>query len=173
MYGRGSSDDGYAPFACMLGVKAAQEQGVKMPRVVLVLETEEESGSPNLIKLLDEAKDYIGTVDYCFCMDSGALDYDQLWMTSSLRGVVIVKCTVEAAKVGIHSGEAGGIIPETFRIIRCLLDRVDDAKTGKVVDEFQVQVPETKLKEAQFIVEKFGSSLYKKYDVNEGVKVMN
>jgi acetylornithine deacetylase/succinyl-diaminopimelate desuccinylase-like protein len=96
-----------------------------LPRVVLVLETEEESGSPNLISLLDEAADLIGKVDYCFCMDSGALDYEQLWMTSSLSGIVIVSLSVE-----------GGNIPETFRIIRALLDRIDDPKTGKVASEF-------------------------------------
>jgi acetylornithine deacetylase/succinyl-diaminopimelate desuccinylase-like protein len=82
------------------------------------LETEEESGSPNLLALLDEAKDFIGKPDYCFCMDSGALNYDQLWLTSSLRGICIVDVTIEGAKNGYHSGEAGGILPETFRIIR-------------------------------------------------------
>jgi len=41
-----------------------------------VLETEEESGSPNLIGLLNIAKDYIGKPDYLFCLDSGAFDYN-------------------------------------------------------------------------------------------------
>ena len=90
MYGRGSSDDGYAPFACMLAVKAAQEQGVPMPRVCLVLETEEESGSDSLIELLQQAKEATGVPDFLFCMDSGCIDYEQLWMTSSLRGVAMV-----------------------------------------------------------------------------------
>lgn len=76
MYGRGASDDGYAPFSCMLGVKAAQEQGCKMPRIVMVLETEEESGSPNLVTLLKIAKDAIGEPDAMFAMDSGAFDYN-------------------------------------------------------------------------------------------------
>lgn len=76
MYGRGASDDGYAPFSCMLAVKACQEQGVALPRICLVLETEEESGSPNLVALLKTAKDAIGTPDACFCMDSGAFDYE-------------------------------------------------------------------------------------------------
>ena len=103
-----------------------------MPRVALVLETEEESGSPNLISLLNQASDSIGTPDYCFCMDSGAFDYNQLWMTSSLRGICILDVTVECGKAGYHSGEVGGIVPETFRIIRTLLDRLDDSKTGEV-----------------------------------------
>ena len=101
-----------------------------MPRCAIVLETEEESGSPNLLNLLDEARDFIGAPDYCFCMDSGAFDYNQLWVTSSLRGCCSIILTVEFAKSGYHSGEVGGIIPETFRIVRNLLDRVDDSETG-------------------------------------------
>ena len=135
MYGRGVSDDGYAPFSCMLAIKAAHDQGVPVPRVCLVLETEEESGSPNLIKLLQVAEPIIGKPDICFCMDSGALDYEQLWITSSLRGIVILSLSVEAGKQGYHSGACGGVVPETFRIIRTLLDRLDDSTTGMVIDE--------------------------------------
>lgn len=76
LYGRGGADDGYAPFSCMLAIKAIQDQGKSHPRVVLVLETEEESGSPHLIRLLTEAKQAIGKIDVCLCMDSGAMDYD-------------------------------------------------------------------------------------------------
>jgi hypothetical protein len=68
-------------------------------------------------------------------MDSGAFDYEQLWITSSLRGVVILHLSVEAGKQGYHSGECGGIIPETFRIARELLNRLDDPLTGKVIDQ--------------------------------------
>ena len=102
----------------------------------MVLETEEESGSPNIFKLLDLAKDSIGTPDVVFCMDSGAFDYNNLWLTSSLRGVVVAELTVAAGMQGYHSGELGGILPETFRIIRELLNRVDDNKTGVCADEF-------------------------------------
>lgn len=101
----------------------------------MVLESEEESGSPNLLPLLDEAKEVLGKPDILICMDSGCLNYDQLWMTSSLRGICILDLTVECGKVGYHSGETGGIIPETFRVIRELLDRLDDPKTGMVCEE--------------------------------------
>jgi len=75
MYGRGSSDDGYSAFATMLAVKSIQSTAGKLPRIVLTLETEEESGSPNLISLLTLAESVIGKPDACLCMDSGALDY--------------------------------------------------------------------------------------------------
>ena len=89
-----------------------------------------------MLRLLDTAKEFIGAPDYMFCMDSGAFDYNQLWCTSSLRGVTICELTVEFGKSGYHSGELGGIIPETFRIVRNLLDRVDNAETGMVIDDF-------------------------------------
>ena len=156
LYGRGGADDGYAPFSCMLAVKNGQMQGAKMPRVCLVLETEEESGSPNLINLLKMASDSIGTPTKCICMDSGAFDYDQLWMTSSLRGICIIDLTVQVGKEGYHSGEVGGIVPETFRVVRQLLDRLDDPTTGKVMDELVTEIPEWKDKEADFMVSSFG-----------------
>ena len=53
LYGRGSSDDGYVTFAVLLAIKNAIEQGQTLPRIALVLETEEESGSHDLIPLLD------------------------------------------------------------------------------------------------------------------------
>jgi acetylornithine deacetylase/succinyl-diaminopimelate desuccinylase-like protein len=137
LFGRGGGDDGYSPFSTILAIKNAQMQGVKHPRIALVLETEEESGSPNLIDLLNIAKDYIGNPDYLFCLDSGAFDYNQLWLTSSLRGVTLCDVTVSAGKGGYHSGEVGGIVPETFRVMRDLLNRLDDPKTGKVMPELE------------------------------------
>ena len=102
----------------------------------MVLETEEESGSPNLLTLLNVAKERIGNPDIVFCMDSGAFDYNSLWLTSSLRGVTVIELNVEAGQQGYHSGELGGIIPETFRVIRELLSRVDDPATGICAEEF-------------------------------------
>ena len=173
LYGRGGADDGYSAFSCMLGIKNLQLQGVKLPRCALVLESEEESGSPNLLNLLDVAKDFIGKPDYCFCMDSGAFDYDSLWLTSSLRGINIVKLTVEFAKGGYHSGEVGGIIPETFRVMRNLLDRVDNSLTGMVVDDFQVEIPQWARDEAQRMAALAGDTIHSKYDYVEGCKPMD
>ena len=173
MYGRGASDDGYAPFSAMLSIKCAQEQGVKMPRVALVLETEEESGSPNLIPLLKIASDSIGKPDVCFCMDSGAFDYNQLWMTSSLRGICILDMEVQCGKDAYHSGEVGGIVPETFRVVRQLLDRLDNSATGEVCDELLVETPDWKLEEAKFMSKLGGTEMYEKYAVADGVKYVN
>jgi len=107
-----------------------------MPRICLVLETEEESGSESLVDLLKQGAEITGVPDYMFCLDSGCIDYNQLWMTSSLRGVAMLDIEISCGSGGFHSGECGGIVPETFRILRTLLDRLDDPKTGKVSQDF-------------------------------------
>lgn len=106
-------------------------------------------------------------------MDSGALDYDSLWLTSSLRGICLVDFKIEGGALGYHSGTTGGVIPETFRIARTLLDRLDDSTTGKVCEELQVEVPEWKQKEAESLAAKYGENFYNKYNLVEGVKYMN
>lgn len=173
MYGRGASDDGYAPFSAMLAIKAGQEQNMKMPRICLVLEAEEESGSPNLVELLKIAAGSIGVPDACFCMDSGAFDYNQLWITSSLRGICIIDLKVEIGKAGYHSGEVGGIVPETFRVIRQLINRLDDPVTGRVCDELRIECPQFKKEEAEFMAKLGGEELFRKYGVVEGAKYFN
>lgn len=141
-----------------------------MPRICLVLETEEESGSPNLVALLKDAADVIGAPDACFCMDSGAFDYNQLWVTSSLRGICIIDMTVQHGHAGYHSGEVGGIVPETFRIIRMLLNRLDNAETGEVIAELQTPVPQWKQAEAEFMANLAGDDMCTKYAVVDGGK---
>ena len=135
-YGRGISDDGYVVFATVLAIKAAQAQGKKLPRICFVLETEEESGSASLLYLLDKCADIIGTPDVCFCSDAGGLDYNSLWLTSSLRGLVAGRVNVEVMEKGIHSGIGGGIAPESFDIVRNILDKLNNSTTGDVVADF-------------------------------------
>lgn len=65
------------------------------------------------------------------------------------------------------------MIPETFRVVRHLLDRIDDSASGMVTSDFQVEVPDYKKREAQYLVEKYGKSLYDKFPILEGVSYMN
>ena len=173
LYGRGGADDGYSVFSVMLAIKNLQLQGCKIPRCALVLETEEESGSPNLIALLEVAKEFIGKPDFMFCMDSGAFDYKSMWLTSSLRGICILDVTINAAKGGFHSGLVGGIVPETFRVLRELLDRIDDSKTGQCAADLQTEIPEWALKEAELMAALAGDALYKDFPVEDGVKYVH
>ena len=151
----------------MLAIKNLQQQGVKWPRCVIVLETEEESGSAHLLQLLEEAKEFVGKPDTVLCLDSTALDQSSLWLTSSYRGHCGLSVTVSGATEGYHSGDVGGVIPETFRVLRTLLRRIDDPLTGIVVPEFQSDIPEAKKQEAEKVIQSFKSAL--KVKLEEGV----
>lgn len=95
LYGRGGADDGYASFMCISMIKYLQSKGAKLPRIVLISEGDEESGSTHLIPYIERLKERIGTPSHCFCMDSGTLDYERLWITTALRGTVMLDINIK------------------------------------------------------------------------------
>ncbi len=143
LYGRGTADDGYALFAAVTALEVLSAEGVTRPRVVVLIEASEESGSPDLPEHLEALAGRIGRPELVVCLDSGCLTYDRLWTTASLRGVVIVDVRVDVLTEGVHSGLAGGVVPESFRVLRHLLARVEDAATGEVLlPELRAEVPD-------------------------------
>ena len=149
LYGRGGADDGYAMFASLAALLALKQQGVAHARAVIVIEACEESGSPDLPCYIDHLAQRIGTPDLVVCLDSGAGNYDQLWLTTSLRGMVIGNLTVRVLTEGVHSGAASGIVPSSFRILRSLLSRVEDEATGRMkLPELFVQIPPDRRQQA-------------------------
>ena len=142
LYGRGSADDGYAVFAALAAIGALQAQGIAHSRCIGMIETCEESGSYDLPAYLDALAPQMGKVDFVVGLDSGCGDYERLWATTSLRGLAGGRLTVEVLTEGVHSGDASGIVPSSFRIARKLLDRIEDAATGHVLPaEFHAPIP--------------------------------
>ena len=90
-------------------------------RCVVLIEACEESGSYDLPAYIEALADRIGTPSLVICLDSGCGNYDQLWITTSLRGLVGGTLTVATLDEGVHSGAASGIVPSSFRILRQLL----------------------------------------------------
>ena len=133
LYGRGGADDGYAAFASLLAIEAAQKAGLQHSRLVVLIEASEESGSPDLPAYLDAYADRIGSPTFVLCLDSGCLDYERMWVTTSLRGLVAGTLRVDILTEGVHSGEASGVVPSSFRIARMLLDRLEDSSTGELL----------------------------------------
>lgn len=149
LYGRGAADDGYAGYAAVTAVHAVRAAGGRHRRVVVALETGEESGSPDLPVYLEHLKDRLGRVTLVTCLDSGGGDYERLWLTRSLRGVLQATLTVSILDRSVHSGIASGVVPSSFRILRVLLDRLEDAVTGEVlVPEMNVDIPQERVAEA-------------------------
>jgi acetylornithine deacetylase/succinyl-diaminopimelate desuccinylase-like protein len=142
LYGRGGADDGYSPFAALGAIEAVQAAGGAHPRCVVLIEGSEESGSPDLPAHVEALADVIGTPQLIVCLDSGAADYEHLWITTSLRGMAAGNLTVRVVEEGLHSGGYGGFVPDGFRILRRLLERIEDSEDGRVlIPEAWVEVP--------------------------------
>ncbi len=149
LYGRGGADDGYAVYAAITAIEALDREGIARPRCVGLIETCEESGSGDLPVYLDALRARLGQVGLVVCLDSGAGNYDQLWLTTSLRGMVSGVLKVEILSEGVHSGDASGVVPSSFRILRQVLDRLEDSKTGHLLpDSFHCEVPASRVAQA-------------------------
>ena len=156
LYGRGAADDGYSAFASLAAIEVAQRTGMPHNKCIVLIEASEESGSPDLPAHLVALRDRIGSPSLVLCLDSGCLDYQRLWVTTSLRGLVACTLTVQILEEGVHSGEWSGIVPSSFRIIRQLLDRVEDAATGRVLlPELHVDTPPARIGQAEATADEF------------------
>ncbi|GAB6067711.1 M20 family metallopeptidase [Methylothermus subterraneus] len=158
LYGRGGADDGYALFAAVAAAKALRHKGIPHARLLLLIEFSEESGSPDLPAYLDALAEAMGEVDLVIALDSGAGDYQRLWATTSLRGMLSLILTVRTLKEAVHSGIASGLVPESFAIARQLLDRLEDAASGHVkLAELHAPIPPIRLEQAKAAAAILGS----------------
>jgi len=164
LYGRGGADDGYAIYAAITAIQALKTQQVAHPRIVGLVETCEESGSYDLMPYIDLLKPRLGDVGLVICLDSGAGNYDQLWLTSSLRGMASGVLKVEVLTEGVHSGDASGLVPSSFRIMRQVLDRLEDSASGRLLPEsFHCQVPAERMAQARATADILGAEIYKRF----------
>ena len=168
LFGRGGADDGYAVYAGIAAIQALKTQGVAHPRIVGLIETCEESGSRDLLPYVDALREpgrnRLGDVALVICLDSGAGNYDQLWLTSSLRGMATGVLKVEILTEGVHSGDASGLVPSSFRIMRQVLDRLEDSATGRLLPaSFHCEVPADRLAQAKATAAILGDEVHKRF----------
>jgi acetylornithine deacetylase/succinyl-diaminopimelate desuccinylase-like protein len=164
LYGRGGADDGYAVYASIAAVQALKAQGQPHPRIVGLIETCEESGSYDLLPYVDALRARLGDVALVICLDSGAGNYDQLWLTTSLRGLAGGTLKVQILTEGVHSGDASGLVPSSFRIMRQVLDRLEDSKTGNLLPQsFHCEMPVDRLEQAKATAAILGEEVYKRF----------
>jgi acetylornithine deacetylase/succinyl-diaminopimelate desuccinylase-like protein len=173
LYGRGAADDGYAIFAALAALGALHAQGVPHARCVGLIETCEESGSYDLPAYLEVLTPRIGNVDLVVGLDSGCGDYERLWMTTSLRGLAAGTLTVDVLTEGVHSGDASGVVPSSFRIARKLIDRLEDSTNGWILPSaFHAQIPRERVEQAGRAAAILGDIVFRKYPFAEGTRPM-
>jgi acetylornithine deacetylase/succinyl-diaminopimelate desuccinylase-like protein len=173
LYGRGGADDGYAAFGSLTAIEVLQRQNVPHARCVVLIEACEESGSFDLPFYVDHLAERIGSPSLVVCLDSGCGNYEQLWGTTSLRGIVCGDLTVEVLSEGVHSGDASGIVPSSFRILRTLLSRIEDPETGRVCDDFHVDIPAARVEQAGLCADVLGDAVFSKFPWLDGMQAMS
>lgn len=171
LYGRGGADDGYSAYASLTAINALQSQGLPTPRCILIIEACEESGSYDLPYYIELLQERIGLPKLVICLDSGAGNYDQLWMTTSLRGNVVGELSVELIHEGVHSGGASGIVPDSFRVARQLISRIEDEVSGEVkLSELYCTIPEERIEQAEQCAKALGDAVYSEFPWHKGVE---
>lgn len=173
LYGRGGADDGYAMFSALTAIAALRDQGIPHARLVVLIEACEESGSFDLPFYMDHLADRIGSPSLIVCLDSGCGNYEQLWLTTSLRGMFAGALTVRVLKEGVHSGDASGIVPSSFRILRQLVSRIEDEMTGEIqLGDLHVQIPPERIEQAKRAAQALGDKVYTKFPFAGGTQPM-
>ncbi|MDH4248549.1 MAG: M20/M25/M40 family metallo-hydrolase [Deltaproteobacteria bacterium] len=171
LYGRGGADDGYAAFAAIAAVKALKNHGRPLGRIVVLVECSEESGSPDLPHYVKAYRKELGEPDLVVCLDSSCGNYQQLWSTTSLRGLVGVTVKVEVLSEGVHSGMAGGIVPNPFLVFRQLMDRLEDPKTGVLLPpELHAEIPPARVVQAEHAARVLGGSVSGSFPLVSGAQ---
>ena len=174
LYGRGGADDGYALFGSLAAIMALDEQGIPRARCVVMIEACEESGSYDLPYYVDHLAPRIGQPSLIVCLDSGCGNYDQLWLTTSLRGLTGGNLTVKVLEEGVHSGDASGIVASSFRILRRILSRLEDEASGRILPrELHVDIPAQRIEQARRAAEILGDDVYAKFPLVDGMQPMD
>src|SRR5688500_4567935 len=174
LFGRGGADDGYAIFGSLAAIQALQQQGAPHARCVVLIEACEESGSYDLPAYVDHLADRIGKPSLVVCLDSGCGNYEQLWCTTSLRGLAGGNFTVKVLEEGVHSGDASGVVPSSFRLLRQLLSRIEDENTGRIILEgLHVEVPAERLEQAKEAARVLNTAIFDKFPLLAGMKPMS
>jgi acetylornithine deacetylase/succinyl-diaminopimelate desuccinylase-like protein len=174
LYGRGGADDGYALYSSLLAIRTLQEQGLPHARCTILIEGSEESGSIDLPAYVEHLGSRLGSPDLVICLDAECGNYEQFWLTTSLRGNLIGTLSAEVLTEGVHSGMATGIAPSPFRVLRGLIDRIENVHTGDIMlEELHVATPAHRVAEARAAAGALGGSVAGKLPWAAGVRALS
>ncbi|MBE5314064.1 MAG: M20 family metallopeptidase [Xanthomonadales bacterium] len=174
LFGRGGADDGYALFGSLAAIMALQQQGRPHARCVILIEACEESGSYDLPHYVDHLAARIGKPSLVVCLDSGCGNYEQLWCTTSLRGLAGGNLRVSVLEEGVHSGDASGVVPSSFRILRQLLSRLEDEVSGRIrAEDLFVEIPAERIEQAKRAASVLDREIWAKFPFLPGMSPMH
>lgn len=131
LWGRGVTDDKGQLLMYLRSIEAWLETAGSLPvNVLLLVDSEEEIGSPSLPGFLD-ANPWLGEADVVAVSDSPMLGHDVPALGYALRGLLYVEVTVRALVADVHSGQFGGAVPNAARVLTEMVAGLHD-DTGRV-----------------------------------------
>ena len=171
LYGRGVLDDGYAPFCFISVIKIIQELNLPHGKIYCLFEFDEESSGDHIKYYITKLYNRIKDINILIASDAGGADFERLWITSSLRGNIRLNLKAKLIEEPVHSVDGGGVIPDTLRIIRILLSRLEDEETGKMIDELNPPIPPKAIKEAEESYKLIWDAYLSKFNRIEGSQI--
>jgi acetylornithine deacetylase/succinyl-diaminopimelate desuccinylase-like protein len=129
IFGRGASDDKGQVLFHALGVRAlvaTRDDGAPPVSITMLIEGEEESGSPNFAALLQERKDQLKP-DVIVVSDTTMWAADTPSICTGMRGVVDAEITLAGPSRDLHSGSFGGGVPNPAHVLASLIAGLHDS----------------------------------------------
>ena len=137
---RGASDNKGQIFAHILGIEhALKEKGDLPVNLILLIEGEEEIGSPNLAPFLDANRDSLAC-DVVVISDSSMIAPGHPTFTYGLRGLSAIEVTVTGPDHDLHSGIFGGAVENPATVLARLIAGLHDKNLKVKIDGFYEDV---------------------------------
>ncbi|MAL18358.1 MAG: peptidase M20 [Balneola sp.] len=126
IYARGASDDKGQAFTHVKALESFVETGQEIPvNVKIVLEGEEEIGSPNLVPFLEANQDLLAC-DMVLISDTAMFGKDQPSITYGLRGLAYMEVEVVGPNRDLHSGVYGGAVENPVNVLCEIIAKLKD-----------------------------------------------
>lgn len=130
LYARGATDMKAQVLAVVDAVEAILKTSDLPVNVKFMIEGEEEIGSPNLTKFIENNKELLAS-DTFLNPDTGMVSIDKPTITYALRGMAYFELRLYGAKSDLHSGVFGGLVHNPAQVLCELIAGMHD-REGRV-----------------------------------------
>ncbi|MBO6792970.1 MAG: dipeptidase [Balneolaceae bacterium] len=163
IYARGASDDKGQAYTHVKALESFVKSGEDIPvNVKIILEGEEEIGSPNLVPFINQHKDML-TCDMVLISDTAMFGKDQPSITYGLRGLAYMEVEVVGPNRDLHSGVYGGAVENPLNVLCEMIAKMKDENGVIQIPGFYDKViPLTKADREASAALPFDEEAYKK-----------
>ena len=133
LYARGIADNKGQFFCHLMALHSLLSETGSLPvNIKILIEGEEEIGSPNLIPFIEANKDKL-RADCILISDNPMYGYNQPSLCVSLRGITYLELSLSCLSGDLHSGQNGGAAPNAIHELIALLSQLKDPQTGEIL----------------------------------------